>query len=155
MNRIPHLLCLVLLAITASGCTVGTSQPAEQVTPSASTAAKTIDAPPTKDIRLLHLRRLAVEVPITEFVEQWNTWFAWFHVDYHDDRMLWYGVDRLAQWALANEPQASEQLAMSLLFSVPGDPRGETSYLTQQRDALKQLRQRKRSVQVAAATRTS
>jgi hypothetical protein len=116
--------------------------------------ALTFEPTPTKDIRLLHLRQLAIHAPVEELAAQWNPWFAWFHTDYLQDRALWHGVDRLAQWALANEPQVSEQLAMSLVSVSVGDPRGAESYLGQQRDALKQLRQRKRSVQIAAGSRT-
>lgn len=148
--------CLFTLSLPwiVAGCTVGEATPGAAREAVVMPGALAFEPTPTKDIRLLHLRQLAIEAPVEDLVEQWNPWFAWFHTDYLQDLALWHGVDRLAQWALAHEPQVSEQLAMSLVSVSVGDPRGATSYLGQQRDALKQLRQRKRSVQVAAGSRT-
>lgn len=103
-------------------------------------------AEPTKplDVRLQKLRRLATDAPIDELVANSSDWFTWFESAYPDDEVLWKGVDRIAEWALANESKVEEQLAVRLLGMSYGDKRGDLSFLISNRSKLVALRRTKR-----------
>jgi len=96
------------------------------------------------DIRLQTLRRLAVDAPIEQLVKDWNQWWGEFWHNYDRDEVLWRGVDRLADWAVAQEAPPEPQLLSALVMAAQSEWRSGPTTLKSHHKALVALRKRNR-----------
>ena len=73
---------------------------------------------PSGDAELDELRRLAVKAPIEELVERRKTFTNSVIKDYPADQLLWKGVGRLCDAALAGHPMADRRLFARFLAQM-------------------------------------
>jgi hypothetical protein len=83
------------------------------------------EIPPSGDVELDELRRLAVKAPIEELVERRLTFTNSVFKDYPTDELLWRGVGRLCDAVLAGHAMADRRLFARFLAQMiqQGDQR--------------------------------
>ena len=87
--------------------------------------AKEEELPPTNDVELDELRRLAVKAPIEELVERRLVFIAALSIDYRKDEVLWRGVGRLCDEVLSRQDyperrRTARSLAQVIEVGEPG-----------------------------------
>ncbi len=94
------------------------------------------DLPPSGDVELDELRRLAVKAPIEELVEKRNNFLASLSRDYRNDEVLWRGVERLTARVIADNSFPQRRVSALFLAQVIqfAEPRFHEKYASVEKE---------------------